>query len=90
MLAHPQRQLAAEPLIGVFVAKVGNVGFDFASKWVGCGFTRDQRRVRIGGWWMAMNLAAIALARWGRGSRAEAERKAIVDACRAFQIATIF
>jgi hypothetical protein len=27
MLAHPQRQLAAEPLIGVFVAKVGNVGF---------------------------------------------------------------
>jgi hypothetical protein len=65
MLAHPQRQLAAEPLIGVFVAKVGNVGFDFASKWVGCGFTRDQRRVRIGGWWMAMNLAAIALARWG-------------------------
>jgi hypothetical protein len=37
MLAHPHRQLAVEALIGVFVAKVGNVGFDFARNGSGAG-----------------------------------------------------
>jgi hypothetical protein len=47
MLAHPLSQLAAEMLFGVFIAKVGNVGFDLAREWIRCGFTKDRHRLAV-------------------------------------------